>query len=161
MVDEALKPSCGAGHVVFVTSPVGLRGVYNHFYYETFEPPRGCMPALFQVVARVVRVDSPIDVRWEGADRIVITAERYRDNFLLSEDLRSFDRPLPLGGSLEMQTPLGFVRAEPYGPSGQQVTLTVAPALLENLPRLFYYSGGRIRPLVVPPRRMFADSARH
>ena len=156
MVDEALKPACGEGHVVFVTSPVGIRGVYNHFYYETFELPRGCMPALFQVLVRVVRIDSPIDVRWEGADRVVITAERYRDNFLLSEDLRVFDRPVLRGGADEFQTPLGFVRVEPYGPAGQRITLTVAPGLLDNLPRFFFYSQGRIRPLAVPPRPRLA-----
>ena len=160
IVDDALKPSCGDGHVVFVTSPVGIRGVYNHFYYETFELPRGCMPAVFQVLVRVVRIDSPIDVRWEGSKRVVITAERYRDNFLLSEDLRVFDRPVPIGGADEFQTPLGFVRVEPHGPAGQRIILTVAPALLDNLPRFFFYSQGRIRPLAVPPRPRLASTGR-
>jgi hypothetical protein len=159
LVDEVLKPSCGDGHVVFVTSPVGMRGVYSHFYYETFELPRGCMPAVFQVLIRVVRIDSPIDVRWEGADRIVITAEQYRDNFLLSSDLRKFDRALLRGGSDEFETPIGHVRAEPHGRGGQQITLTVAPPLVDNLPRFFYYSQGRIRELAVPPRPRFARLA--
>jgi hypothetical protein len=86
----------------------------------------------------------------------VITAERYRDNFLLSEDLRVFDRPVLRGGADEFQTPLGFVRVEPYGPGGQQITLTVAPGLLDNLPKFFFYSQGRIRPLAVPPRPRLA-----
>jgi hypothetical protein len=37
LADAALPADCG-GHVVFLTSPVAVRGVYTHFYYETFEP---------------------------------------------------------------------------------------------------------------------------
>src|SRR4029453_4428361 len=32
LVDSTLAPSCGTGHVVFLSSPVGVRGVYSHFY---------------------------------------------------------------------------------------------------------------------------------
>ena len=74
-------------------NPVGVRGVYSHFYYETFEIPRGCMPEVFQVVVRVLRLDTPIDVRWNGPSQIVIAAPAYRGNFVLSRDLRAFDTP--------------------------------------------------------------------
>src|SRR3954451_16783023 len=112
LVDSTLAPSCGTGHVVFLTSPVGTRGVYSHFYYETFEVPRGCMPEVFQVVVRVVRVDTPIEVKWDGPDRIVITTSGYRDNFVLSHDLRQFDVPLRAGTQLSFATPLGDVSAD-------------------------------------------------
>ena len=113
LVDSTLAPSCGTGHVVFLTSPVGMRGVYSHFYYETFEVPRGCMPEVFQVVVRVVRVDTPIDVKWDGPDRIVITAPNYRGQLpAFSADLREFDTPLRVGEPVNIQTPLGAVTAE-------------------------------------------------
>lgn len=150
LVDSALAPACGAGHVVFLTSPVAIRGVYTHFYYETFELPRGCMPELFQVLVRVVRIDSDADVRWDGPGRIVITTERYRGHFALSEDLRRFDRPLGTGSSDRLETPLGTVEAQPYGAEGARVTLTLSPSLREDPPLFFYYSDGRIQPLRAP-----------
>ncbi len=112
LVDATLAPSCGTGHVVFLTSPVAMRGVYSHFYYETFEVPRGCMPQVFQVVVRVVRFDTPIAVRWGQPGQIVITTPDYRGNFLLSHDLRAFDAPLDVGERLNIQTPLGVVDAD-------------------------------------------------
>jgi hypothetical protein len=77
LVDAALPADCG-GHVVFLTSPVAVRGVYTHFYYETFELARGCRPETFQVLVRVVRLDTVVDVRWDGPRRVVITAPSTR-----------------------------------------------------------------------------------
>lgn len=150
LVDSTLAPSCGAGHVVFLTSPVGMRGVYSHFYYETFEIPRGCMPEVFQVVVRVVRVDSPIDVRWEGPDQIVITTPRYRDNFLLSHDLREFNVPLRVGDPVAIETPLGNVSAV-ASDGGARVRLTLSSETKRNTIRFFYYAAGRIQKLAPLP----------
>src|SRR4029079_4300570 len=94
LVDASLAPSCGTGKVVFLTEPVAIRSVYTHFLYETFEPVRGCMPETFQILVRVLRVDTVVDARWDGPARIVISAPAYRGNFVASSDLRNFDRPI-------------------------------------------------------------------
>ena len=145
-MDSTLAPSCGTGHVVFLTSPVGVRSVYSHFYYETFEVPRGCMPEVFQVVVRVVRLDTPIAVRWNGSKQIEITAPTYRGNFLLSRDLRTFDTPLRPGDSLKMQTPLGDLTAEATDGTAR-LTLTLADDVQRERVQFFYYNDGRIEPL--------------
>jgi len=147
LVDDALAPSCNAGHVVFLTSPVAVRGVYTHFYYETFELARGCRPDVFQVLVRAMRVDVSADVRWEEPDRISITVPRYPGTFVLSEDLRHFDRPLRRGASEMIDTPLGPLRAEPFGEEGLRLTLSLAEPLREQPPLFFYYSDGRIHRL--------------
>jgi hypothetical protein len=147
LVDSTLAPVCDAGDVVFLTSPVAIRGVYTHFYYETFELPRGCMPDVFQVLVRVVRRDSTLDVVRETPDRIVITVEPYAGNFVLSTDLRHFDQPLRPGAVATVDTPLGRLRAEPFGRAGARLTLTLSEPARRRLPLFFYYSGGRIHPL--------------
>jgi hypothetical protein len=149
LVDSTLAPSCGTGHVVFLTSPVGIRGVYSHFYYETFEVPRGCMPQVFQVLVRVMRVDDPIEVRWDG-EQIVITVPHYRGNFLLSHDLREFGVPLRAGVPVDMQTPLGAVSAEAPD-SMARVTLRLSSDARREPIHFFYYADGRIQALAAQP----------
>jgi hypothetical protein len=146
LVDAALAPRCGDGDVVFLTSPVGVRGVYTHFYYETFELSRGCQPKTFQILTRVVHVDSPIDVRWTGPRTIEITARDYQGNFLLSRDLRNFDLPLKRERSLTVETPLGEMTAEPRG-RDVLLRLTLAPAVDPSGILFYYYADGAIRPL--------------
>jgi len=146
LVDATLAPACGSGRVVFLTSPVGMRGVYSHFYYETFEVPRGCMPEVFQVVVRVVRRETPIQVSWDGENQLVITAQDYRGTFLLSSDLREFDTPLPDGTTLNLQTPLGAVTAAASDHTAR-VTLKLSPDARREPIHFFYYSDGRIQPL--------------
>jgi hypothetical protein len=146
LVDSALAPSCGTGHVVFLTSPVAIRSVYSHFYYETFEVPRGCMPEVFQVVARVVRVETRVAVRWDRPGEIVVTIPAYRGNLLLSSDLRAFDTRLRPGDTLNIRTPLGLVRAETAGGLAE-LTLTLAPEAQRERIHFFYYSDGQIRRL--------------
>jgi hypothetical protein len=149
LVDAALAPACGNGHVVFLTGPVAIRGVYTHSYYETFEIPRGCMPAEFQVLVRVMRLDTTVDVKWDGPRRIVITAPAYRDNFVLSEDLRHFDLPLRGTAAATVQTPLGELQAERIG-GAERLTLTLRADAHPERTAFFYYSDARIQPL--PPR---------
>jgi hypothetical protein len=150
MVDAALAPQCGAGRVVFLTSPVAIRDVYTHFYYETFELPRGCAPEVFQVLVRVVRLDIEADVRWDGPGRIVLTVPRYAGNFVASRDLRHFDRPIRPGAIETLNTPLGELRAEPFGAEGERLTLTLSDSLRRQSPLIFFYSAGRIQPLRFP-----------
>ena len=148
LADSSLAPACDSGHVVFLTSPVGVRGVYTHFYYETFEPPRGCIPETFNVLARVLRVDAALDVNWDGPSRIVMTAAGYRGNFLLSRDLRHFDMPLHPADSLQVDTPIGELTA---GPAGTDMRLTLRLAdTVDRSTKFFYYSRGEIRPLLRP-----------
>ena len=149
LVDSTLAPSCGTGHVVFLTSPVGVRSVYSHFYYETFEVPRGCMPEVFQVVVRVLRLDTPIVVQWNGPSQIVISTQAYRGNFLLSRDLRAFDTPLRPGDKLDLETPLGNLKAEATG-GAARLTLTLTQDTQRGGSHFFYYTGGRIEPLGGP-----------
>jgi hypothetical protein len=151
IVDASLAPACGTGHVVFLTSPVGIHSVYSHFYYETFEVPRGCMPELFQVVARVLRQDAHVTAQWAGPAEIVITARGYRDNFVLSDDLRAFNKPLRTGEALDIQTPLGRVRAETAGTIAE-LRLSLTPEALRQGIHFFYYSDGEMHPLA--PRTM-------
>jgi hypothetical protein len=149
LVDSTLAPSCGTGDVVFLTSPVGVRGVYSHFYYETFEVPRGCMPEVFQVVVRVLRLDTPIVVQWNGPSQIVIAAPAYRGNFLLSRDLRAFDTRLRPGDNLNLDTPLGHLKAEATDGTAR-LTLTLTQDAQRGGRHFFYYTGGRIEPLRAP-----------
>ena len=145
LVDSRLAPQCG-GHVVFLTSPVAIRGVYTHFYYETFEIPRGCRPDVFQVLARVVRLDTRVEAAWAGPNRITITAHDYPGNFVLSRDLRHFDMPLRAERTASITTPLGRVDAEAFG-ALQRVTLTLDPSVDVSRIRFFYYSEEGIREL--------------
>jgi hypothetical protein len=150
IVDAALAPACGTGHVVFLTSPVGIHSVYSHFYYETFEVPRGCMPEVFQVVARILRRDAHVTARWAGPREIVITAPAYRDNFVLSHDLRAFNTPLRTGEPLDIQTPLGRVRAEIAGRVAE-LTLALTPEAQRERIHFFYYSDGQLHALESVP----------
>ena len=149
LVDSTLAPACGTGHVVFLTSPVAIRSVYSHFYYETFEVPRGCMPELFQVVGRVVRQDSRASVRWQGRAEIVITVPSYRENLLLSSDLRAFNTRLRTGEPVDLQTPLGLLHAEAAGGLAE-LTLRLTPEAQRKRIHFFYYSDGRIQALERP-----------
>jgi hypothetical protein len=151
LVDDALPPACGGEHVVFLTEPVAVHGVYTHFNYETFERPRGCTPAVFDVLVRVMRVDGTIDVSWDGPSRIVISAPAYRGNFVVSEDLRHFDRPIRSATrTAAVRTPLGELIAEPLG-GAERLTLTLAPGIRTGRLRFFYYSDGRMRALPAGP----------
>jgi len=150
LVDSTLAPSCGSGHVVFLTSPVGIRGVYSHFYYETFEVPRGCMPEVFQVVVRVLLRDEPIAVYWDGPGQIDITTSAYRENFRVSRDLRAFDVPLRADDRLSIATPLGDLIGEASG-GVARLTLRLTPEAQRQPIHFFYYSGGRVQALG-PPR---------
>jgi hypothetical protein len=149
LVDSRLAPACGTGHVVFLTSPVAMRSVYSNFYYETFEIPRGCMPEVFQVVARVVRQDSRASVRWQGPGEIVITIPSYRENFLLSSDLRAFNTRLRAGDPVHLQTPLGSLHARTVGDFAE-LTLRLTPEAQRERIHFFYYSDGHIHVLPRP-----------
>lgn len=146
LVDSTLAPACGTGHVVFLTSPVAIRSVYSHFYYETFEVPRGCMPELFQVVARVVRQDSRVAVRWQGPGEIVMTVLSYRENLLVSSDLRAFNTRLRTGEPVDLQTPLGGLHAEAAGGLAE-LRLRLTPEAQRERIHFFYYSDGQVQPL--------------
>lgn len=145
-VDAALAPTCGAGHVVFLTEPVALRSVYTHFLYETFELPRGCVPARFDILARMVRIDTPIEARWQGQRDIVLVEPAYRGNLSLSPDLRQFGPPIQSAAPVVLDTPLGRVRAERDG-STERLTLSLAPHLDPGRIHFFYYSDGAMHPL--------------
>ena len=149
MVDAAVAPGCDDGRIVFLTSPVGVRGVYTHFYYETFALPRGCTPDVFQVLIRVLRQDTTVRVGWEGPRRIVLTVPVYAGNFVFSEDLRHFDRPMRTGQPAVLHTPLGEVRTEAAG-TELRVVLTLPDDAHTGGRRFFYYSDGRIQALASP-----------
>jgi DNA-binding LytR/AlgR family response regulator len=107
------------------------------------------MPAMFQVVVRVLRLDTPIVARWNGSGPIVITAPAYRGNFLLSPDLRAFDTLLRPGEQLDMQTPLDDLRSDAADGTAR-LTLTLRQDVQRQPIHFFCYTGGRIEPLRVP-----------
>jgi hypothetical protein len=147
MVDEALAPACGDGHVVFLTSPVSVRGVYTHFYYETFELPRGCQPGTFQVLARAVRSDPAVEATWAapGVIRVVATGAR----LVFSGDLRHFDTRVR-NGTTRLATPLGPVEISADG-SRYVLSLALAPAVNPEAVHFFFFSRGRLHRLEHPP----------
>jgi hypothetical protein len=101
---------------------------------------------VFQIVVRVVRLDTPIEVRWGGPTQLIIAAPDYRDNFLLSSDLRAFDAPLREGVPLNLQTPLGVVTGD-VSDHTARVTLTLSADAQREPIHFFYYSDGRIQTL--------------
>jgi hypothetical protein len=143
LVDGDLAPGCGEGHVVFLTGPVAVRGVYTHFYYETFELPRGCQPATFQVLARLLHVDRPVDVFRDGSGDIVISAPAVAGGFHLSRDLRAFDITLR-EAPIDLDTPIGRLRAERTD-GIDRLVLTPSPQLSRTRVHFFYFSEGEIR----------------
>jgi hypothetical protein len=100
------------------------------------------------VLARALRVDIAADARWDAPDRISITVPQYRGTLVLSDDLRHFDRPLRRGMTDMVNTPLGQLRAEPFGEEGLRLTLTLAGPVRDAPPLFFYYSDGRIHRLL-------------
>ena len=146
MVDASLAPSCGDGHVVFLTEPVAQRATYTHFLYETFELPRGCMPARFDILARVQRIDAHVEARWQSDREIALVLPRYRDNLSLSADLRNFSPPVRSATPVSLDTPLGHLAAERDG-SAERLTLTLAPHLDPRAIHFFYYSDGAMHAL--------------
>jgi hypothetical protein len=141
-------PACGAGDVVFLTAPIGVRGVYSHFYQQTFSQDGGCEPASYRAVARLVRTDERIDVWWETPRRLVVRAPDYAGNFVLSADLREFRVEQRSRRTARLETPLGLVTSRPDG-RAQVVTLDLSPALDLGQMRFYYFSRGEVRR--VPP----------
>ena len=121
-------PACDQGDVLFLTAPVGVRGVYSHFYHQTFSQDGGCEPGSYRALIRMVRVDQPIDVRWESARRLVVTAPAYRGNFVLSTDLREFTVAQRSQRRARLETPLGLVTSWPEG-AAQVVTIDLAASV--------------------------------
>ena len=81
--------------------------------------------------------------------QIVVTVPDYRDNFLLSHDLRAFDLRLRHDGKMNMETPLGNLRAEAIG-NMAELRLTLSPEARREPVYFFYYSEGRIERLGAP-----------
>lgn len=142
MVDGDLAPRCGEGHVVLLTAPVGVRGVYTHLYRESFSLPRGCTPRSFTTVVRVVEYDSAIRAYRDGS-AIVIRASPYQDNFVLSPDFRHFSVPLRETRTANITTPLGVVGAYQDGPA-EVVRLDLRSG---GDVSFYYYGGGQLHRL--------------
>ena len=146
LVDAALAPGCGEGHVVFLTSPVGIRGVYTHFYYETFELQRGCMPEVFHVLARVQRQDVRVTAQWDGPDRIVMTVPGYAGQLVTARDLRTFNVGVDPAAAQVVETPIGRLVTEPDGTT-LLISLELNAEVRRASPDFYYYSEGAIRRL--------------
>ncbi len=119
-------PSCDCGDVVFLVAPVGVRGVYSHFYHQTFSENGGCEPGSYQAVVRMVRTDQPIDIRWIGPRSVAILAPRYRGNFVLSRDFHEFNVEQRSTRYARLTTPLGILTSRPNG-AAQEVVLDSLP----------------------------------
>lgn len=149
-VDGALAPACGEGQVLMLTAPVGQRGIYTHFYRESFALPRNCMPARYTTIARVVRTETQVEVAWEGPRALVLRARDYSGNWVLSRDLRSFDVPLRSVRAVNLTTPMGRVVTAP-SPEALVLRLTLDDAVDLEALRLFYYSQGEVHQVPRPP----------
>ena len=141
-------PGCDQGDVVFAVAPVGIRGVYSHFYHQTFSQDGGCEPGSYRALVRMVRLDQAIDVRWEEPRTLVIRAPRYRGNFVLSPDLREFAIEQRSVRQATLQTPLGALVSRPDG-DAQVVRLALAPEVDLVRMRFYYFAEGEVRR--VPP----------
>ena len=141
-------PGCDRGDVVFAVAPVGIRGVYSHFYHQTFSQDGGCEPSSYRAIVRMVRTDQPIEVRWEDPRTLVVRAPRYAGNFVLSPDLREFAIEQRSVRQANLRTPLGLVASRPDG-DAQEVRLTLAPDLDIGRLRFYYFAEGVLRR--VPP----------
>jgi hypothetical protein len=141
-------PGCDQGDVVFAVAPVGIRGVYSHFYHQTFSADGGCEPGSYRALVRMVRADQAIEVRWEVPRTLVVRAPQYAGNFVLSRDLREFAIGQRSTRSATLQTPLGVVVSRPDG-DAQEVRLALAPDLDLGRLRFYYFAEGEVRR--VPP----------
>jgi hypothetical protein len=141
-------PGCDQGDVVFAVAPVGIRGVYSHFYHQTFSQDGGCEPGSYRALVRMVRLDQAINVRWEEPRTLVIRAPRYRGNFVLSPDLREFAVEQRSVRHAAFQTPLGELVSRPDG-DAQEVRLALAPEADLGRLRFYYFAEGEVRR--VPP----------
>jgi hypothetical protein len=141
-------PGCGQGDVVFAVAPVGIRGVYSHFYHQTFSADGGCEPERYRTVVRMVRLDQAIDVRWVAPRTLVIRAPHYSRNFVLSSDLRAFTVEQRSRRDASLLTPLGLVVSTPDG-EAQEVRIELSPDLDLRHLRFYYFAQGEVRR--VPP----------
>jgi hypothetical protein len=132
--------------VVLLTAPVGIRGVYSHFYRETFIVGTRCAPETVRTLVRVVRLDETVSAAWEDGSTIVLRAPDYSGNFVASRDLRHFDVPLRRDRVGLIETPLGDLRAEASG-AAQVLRLRLSATVDRSHTRFFYFSDGRLHRL--------------
>jgi hypothetical protein len=151
LVQASLGPECPRAMVVLLTAPVGVRGVYSHFYRETFIVGTRCAPESVRTLVRVVRLDETVSAAWEDESSIVLHAPDYSGNFVASRDLRHFDVPLRRERTGVVETPLGQLRAEASG-AGQVLRLRLSSTVDRSRTRFFYFSGGRLHRLPAPVR---------
>jgi hypothetical protein len=145
LVDATLAPRCG-GEVVLLTAPVGIRDVYSHLYRESFALPRGCPPDRVRTVIRVVRLDSRIDVAWDGPTSLTLQARDYRGNMVTARDHRHFDVPVAAGVRQTLLTPLGVLDMGPAGPD-HVFRMALASAEDPRTLHVFFYSDGALHHL--------------
>ncbi len=150
LVDGDLASRCRDAHVVLLTAPVGLRGVYTHLYRESFAMPRGCEPARFTTIARMVLNDSALEARWDGPSTVEMRANPYECNFVLSPDLRHFTVPLRATRDVQFTTPIGDVRAYADG-WAEVVRVELGQQVRREDLWLYYFSDGHLRRLDPAP----------
>jgi hypothetical protein len=146
LVQASLGPECPRDSVVLLTAPVGVRGVYSHFYRETFIVGTRCAPETVRTLVRVVRLDETVSAAWEDGSTIVLRAPDYSGNFVASRDLRHFDVPLRRDRVGLIETPLGDLRAEASG-AAQVLRLRLSATVDRSHTRFFYFSDGRLHRL--------------
>ncbi len=121
-------PACDQGDVVFLTAPIGVRGVYSHFYHQTFSQDGGCEPGSYRA-SDPDGPDGPADRRAVG-----IRQAPGGHGACVSRELRLVDRsPRVHGGPAvaahaRLETPLGLVTSRPEG-AAQVVTIDLAPSV--------------------------------
>jgi len=139
-MSAALEP-CGERDLLLLTMPVGLRGVYTHFYWDAFLV-QGCAPREIQVMLRIERADVRVRVTRLGADVIEMRIAGYAGNGVTSRDLRHFDVAVEAGAAMEVQNPAGKLRTFP---DGSDQVFRVELVGEEKRRAIFFYGDGRMQ----------------
>jgi hypothetical protein len=138
-----LQP-CGTRHLLLLTAPVGIRGVYGNFYWEAFDVAHGCAPASFRTLLRLVGREARVEVRVADPGLIEIRIPDYAGQVVASNDLSHFDRPVGRGDSGAIDTVLGRLTFGPEGPGSDVEVFRLAPTPEARAARLFFYGRGGV-----------------
>jgi hypothetical protein len=138
---------CGTRDVVLLTAPKGLRGVYPNFYWDAFKVTSGCTPASLGTLMIVQRIDARVEMSRPSPDVFDLRVPSYEGNLVASSDLRSYDHPVSAGTRATIETVAGPLET---WPDGAAQVFRFHPTAGTRTARFFYYSDGRMRPVVNP-----------
>jgi hypothetical protein len=140
--------ACPPRHIVLVTAPAGLRGVYCNLLWDAFAATTDCPPESFVSVLRVAGTDAVVEVAPLADGTLDIRVPDYRGQFVTSRDQRLFDVPVPAGARMTVPTSVGELTTWPED-GAQRFRLILSDTARQAA--LFAYSDGHVR-TVAPAR---------